>query len=567
MRHKVLTIVLLLGIIILGTFIRIENISPFKIYPDSYQNLITAANIQTYQSVVGYLGEEGMIYPPFFLWSRPVFPLLILLFNPFFHSPAQTAQILVVFFGIAAIPLSYLLIRHVFHHTTTALVGAFLLTVSYFHVVWSGFIMTETIGVVMQLLLFISLFTSRKNQPAVAAIVDITSGVLYALALLTRFEYSLMLLPIMYLALRTYPNPIHRLCTIFVTAGIVVTAVFVRLFPIASLFAIIVDQLSDVIFRGVLITGVVMLGSVILFVVRNKWHKQSEKTINQLLQILLIAFVSYLFLQMMFPFLPLNDDFTMLRMFLLRDPLIALATVIGIYLMLRTQHTAILSHVVLLSATSLFLLYHRINPFMDRYITHLLPGFLIAASFGVNKSLHMIMPLRKQKQSLFQKGISLAVAAVFVCGIILQLTLSLQGLRLWTDASWFQQAYEETTAQTLARLKLPPDTVLITSFPEPYFLATHQTTHSVTDTAPFLYLPDSLNKKTAVIVLDQGMRDLFPKFSAFVTQNLAAYRTQSVPVSGTYHYAHRSIRVTEPVVSYTIPVRLLLEKTAQAQGL
>src|SRR5882757_9649374 len=64
-------------ITLLGAFLRFHNLTPFTVYPDSFQNLIVAQNILHYGSVVGYLGKDGMFYPDFFMWTRPLYALLI----------------------------------------------------------------------------------------------------------------------------------------------------------------------------------------------------------------------------------------------------------------------------------------------------------------------------------------------------------------------------------------------------------------------------------------------------------------------------------------------------------
>src|SRR3989338_1903570 len=97
----------ILVLTVLGALLRIQNISPYKFYPDAYQNLITARSIRSYRSVVGYLGENGMLYPDFFMWTRPVYPLFINLTNNILNNEERAAQLIAISAGILAIPLSF----------------------------------------------------------------------------------------------------------------------------------------------------------------------------------------------------------------------------------------------------------------------------------------------------------------------------------------------------------------------------------------------------------------------------------------------------------------------------
>src|SRR6185437_16596186 len=109
--------IFLLGILVLGILLRYGNLSPFTVYPDSYQNLIVAENIKTYGSVVGFLGKNGMLYPDFFMWTRPVFPLLINIVSFFGVSSLIAAQAIAFMLGILAIPVAFLFGKEVFKNS------------------------------------------------------------------------------------------------------------------------------------------------------------------------------------------------------------------------------------------------------------------------------------------------------------------------------------------------------------------------------------------------------------------------------------------------------------------
>lgn len=53
-----LTVVAVLMAVVVGAVLRLHNISDYKFYPDSYQNLVVAHNLKTSHSALGTLGDE-----------------------------------------------------------------------------------------------------------------------------------------------------------------------------------------------------------------------------------------------------------------------------------------------------------------------------------------------------------------------------------------------------------------------------------------------------------------------------------------------------------------------------
>ena len=113
--------------------LRFANLSPFNVYPDSYQNLIVAKNIIDYHSVFGYVGPLGMVYPDFFSWTHPVYPILIILATAITHNMTVSAKGIALIAGILVIPLTYIFIKRVFSSSTYGLAGALFLALSFNH--------------------------------------------------------------------------------------------------------------------------------------------------------------------------------------------------------------------------------------------------------------------------------------------------------------------------------------------------------------------------------------------------------------------------------------------------
>src|SRR5579859_3537996 len=194
-NNTILSKILLVIVFFLGFFFRLNNLSVFNLYPDSYQSLIVAKNITMYHSVVGYFGPHGMLYPDFFMWTHPVYPLLINSINIPIHNMLATARLIALLAGIGAIPLSFFFIKRVFQSTPYGLTAAFFIAFSLNHTIWSGFIMTETTGVCMLLLFLLTFFARRTSQKFGDPLV-ILSGILFAIVVLSRYEYTVILFPL-----------------------------------------------------------------------------------------------------------------------------------------------------------------------------------------------------------------------------------------------------------------------------------------------------------------------------------------------------------------------------------
>src|SRR5437763_1235761 len=101
-----------------------------------------------------------------------------------------------------------------FFSNRIALFGALLLAISFQHVVWSGFVMTETTGVLFMLFFLSSLFVSLTKKTKLANKKDLLTGVLFICAVFTRYEYVVIFIPIVFLIFTISPNRYTRLINI-----------------------------------------------------------------------------------------------------------------------------------------------------------------------------------------------------------------------------------------------------------------------------------------------------------------------------------------------------------------
>lgn len=546
-------ILILFTIIILGLALRLENISPFKFYPDSYQNLVVAQNILEYKSVFGYLGKEGMFYPYFFMWTRPIYPILINFFNLITGNFILSAHLINIVFGVLSIGVSFLFIRKVFNSSLTGLIAAFLFAISFNSVVWGGFIYTESLGIFLILLLLWRLFQNLDKPSKWAGLNDFLTGLIFCLAVFTRYEYVVLFIPIIFLILQKNPKPGVKITNISISAIFFSSVFLVQLYPLSDMFGLIFNQVQKLIF----IFGFFILGFIaFLFLKKWSWINLDKVQPFRFLTFFVLLFGLLLTFQSLAGNqVPLFDELTSVRNFFNTDLLLGVTTLFGFVFLFRGKKIHSEIYFVLISVLLLYPVYYNINPLMQRYITHLIPFLLIPASFAGLKFI--------QHFSLKQKDLLLILMSLIL--IAWQVNLSLNGIKSWHEGSWFKESYEEKSAKILKQKFEGTDALLISALPEAYYFFTGLSTHSifVDDKSPFLDIDPSLDSKEVLIVSDMGMNYLFPNFNNFVTANLDKEKVDEYWVNETYRYAIESIKENHPVRIYKIKLSDLKLKINQ----
>lgn len=533
MRNSFVITLLLLCIVTLAAFLRIHNLSPFKIYPDSYQSLLVAQNIIEYQGVLGYLGNQGILYPQFFSWTRPGYPLLILLVNFLTHDLALAAHIVAMSASILAIIGVFFLVKNIFRSYTYGLAGAFLLAISFQHTVWSGFIMTEALGVLFMSFFLWRLFSRIKKTSQWLSIFDLLTGLLFGAAVLTRYEYIVILVPLIFLVWFISPKPFIRLINILLAFVSLIALCFFTLFPIVSTFAIIGKQISDLLLK---IAIAIIAGSIAFYFMKKYW-----RTVSPFLKkSLLISVIIFPLLSFLLP------DLFLFRNFTIHDPLLGILIVIGFITLLQKKQYN--SYTYFIAACSIFLgiIYQHVNAEMDRYLTHLLPFLIIPASYG------FITLLQKKRPFLFM---------ILLLPIILfQIFHSYQGLRYLQEDAWYQLSYEEQTADKMQRYLKKGKPFIIASEPEPYFLTLQLSTQSITDTYPYIVFSAVPKNQRILIIQDMGMHAYFPHFSHFLNTHMQDKTKATFWVKEKYLIAAEAKKETSPVILYEITLQDLEQR-------
>lgn len=539
--------ILLICVMLFASVFRLSNLSPYKFYPDSYQNLMVERNIKDYTGVIGRLGKKGMVYPDIFMWSRPVYPLLILLTNTVILDEAKAAQTVAVVLGITAILLAYLYIKNVFQSREVGIAASVLLALSFGHIVWGGFILTETTGIFLNLLFLWLFFHRVKESTDLADYQVIVTGLIFALAVFSRYEYILFALPASLYILIVNPKPYIYLINISTGAVFTAALILSRLYPLSGLGGIIINQLK---YLAVIGLGAFVVFIVIAIIIRTIPAAMKNILLYRLnlsctVLIISVAFLFFMqllvkyFFRIQYVFLPGMTEFFSTEL------LIGIYFITGLIMMVRRKVQLALILYVLFSVIVAVIIYCRSNVNIARYGSHLIPFLLIPASYASSESLKTFR-LKKQNFRI--------TVFILILIISVQATISFRGLKYRDAGLWFTPGYEEESARKISSAVTDKKTILLVSFPEPYYYFSGLSTYSLSDKYPFIYLSNELNSDPLFIVSDMGMHDLFPNFSSFLSVKMGNYKLKQLNTGSIYRYADRKLPEKYPVEIYLMKV-------------
>jgi hypothetical protein len=523
--------VLLVFLAVAGVIIQLHNISHYNVYPDSYQSVTVAQNLKTYHRLVAPMGNGGIVYPDFFGWTRPLYPFLIVAVSWSGANLFTAAHIIAAAAGVLGIFAVFALTTSVLKSKKAGLFAALLLAISYNHAIWGGFIFTETLGILMLTLALWSLWANRNVAEAWFANRDIATGMLFALAALTRYEYIVLLVPAAFLA--GSKLCLKRTSSIVATNLVLVFLVLALLHPFTGGFLWVWDQLkSFVIILGASLVAILLsLGAVKKY--KTKLPRIEMWACRVALLLLALGIVFVVLDQQLYPGL---------RQFAQDDFALCLAALFGLFVLLTGNRQNQRIGLLLLAGILILLAgYYRVNPGMERYVTHLSPLLLVAGGYGI---LHFI------------KFKPRAIVLLFIF-----LGLSWQGMKTWDglrgvdNGIWYKPGYEEISAKKL-KSKTGNTDMLITSTPEPYYLLAGSPTQSIADSFPYIYA--NLPKQEKItIVEDENMRRIFPNFSNFVQKNLNPYKVNEYWVNAPVRYTTYIAPEQKPVTVYQINAQKL----------
>jgi hypothetical protein len=358
-------------------------------------------------------------------------------------------------------------------------------------------------------------------------------GVLFGLAVLTRYEYIVLALPIAYW-LYAHRGSEWKLQVGALAAGMffVITLTMYVLGPVPFTFGTVFESVKSFALPLALVVAVVTASVYIL----RRSPRSKAKLIELLPYILPALAVAALLIEG-------------ISNFVFTDFLTCMLGLYGVVRLLQQSDQRAIGIFAVLSIAMLSVVYYEVNPDMQRYWTHTLPFLIIPAAYGGFSLGGKVMRSRPLSYRI-------VVSSLAVIALLIQLGFAWQGLHHYKEGLWFHSGYEEIAAKKVNTL-LPKDVIVIASTPEPYALFTGASVHSIAPDAPYLYLPPGLESGTVAVINDESMRFYFPKFATYAETSLQRYKTHQFFVGEPFREQNHVSTEKKPVEVYVLPLRTL----------
>jgi len=539
----------------LGFFLRIINISSFNIYPDSYIYLLMAKNMIA-GSPVEYLGPHGMFYKLQFFWiTRLGYLLLIVPFNLIFRDLEFSAHVVSFLAAILSVPLIYLLASKLFDSRQAGIISSFLLAISFTHVAWSGFVLAETTAIFFILTsLVFTAYSIRRESSDFGNLHDILAGIFAALSVITRCEYLLLILPLLFLVVVDSKYYWGKVVTFLSSFFVLLTAITLATPFMREQFGIAPNVFNS---NSAFFVASIVLPLFLAVLIKQQaaWAKETLSILRKIVAVLIPGFIAYVYVQLIFGdrMLPYwSRTLAATRIFAQYEFLIVIVGVLGIsYLLLSQEHSNI-GFFALLYVLPPAVLYNRVNPTSYRYSINHLPVLIIAGSFLVAKLAKLIKSKLQKSPPKLQWLAVYATLSLTVFVSLLQIKTSAASMTEWVSEVSYEKKAAIKVAKIIEDKNIPKDTVLITFFFESYYIYTNKSTGGVYTEYPYLPMDDFPSNKPILIVVDEGLRDQRPGFVKFVEKNLSRFVIDKFWVGIPYYLEDYRKEESKPVTLYYI---------------
>jgi hypothetical protein len=336
---------------------------------------------------------------------------------------------------------------------------------------------------------------------------------MFGLAVLTRYEYVLIMVPMIILIINRSRYWAWKITNIFIPAFLLIGFTFLYLsspYSAASLWV----QLQDLFYLAAA-TSVVCLAA---YASRKYWLNLIFPSIKNYYYLLIALVITGAAIFI----------YDGLRRFVINDFLLVILAFVGFRLMFGLKKHQPAGLFLLVSAVLLGAVYYRINPGMERYLTHLLPFLIIPAALAGEC---MVRKYIKFSQSQFSRALMLLLITLFG----LQTSMTYLGLHDRNDGIWFLPGYEQLSAQQL-NMTIDNNALILTAMPEPYNFFTSNSTYSIAADYPYIYIEDYLNNREIYVINDHSMQQYFPAFSVFIESSLQNYLFSQYAVNTPFRF-------------------------------
>lgn len=501
------------------------------------------------------LGNNGMFYNPPISWSlRYSHLILISLTDSLFHNIELSVHVLSLLFGVLTIPFTYIFVARIFDSRRAGLFGAFLMTVSFFHTAWSGYVMYETMTIffiVVSLSMVAAGLSRGKHE--YADYHDIIAGVFASLAVMTRIEYLILIFPVLFLYIALSPHFLGKSLTFL--AG---------LLSVLSIAGILGGAIPQIVYaapvlleRWPLLIATILLWAIacVLYSARRQEKARGLQGLESILAVVIVMFLVFVFITMgawrlLGISLPGSNRLTAILIFSQYEYMLAATGIIGIALLLKSKRNSALGIFALLFMVPLALVYNRVNPVSYRYCVHYLPALIIGSSFLLYR-MHAWFKGSISKHTGAQLAAMLGL--VVVTGLLgAQVYFTVQSMRSWQPGTSYEKAAALKTKAIISQKRIPKDTIVLTFMAEPYYYYTGLSSWRALPDAPYT-IKGFPKDKPVLIVIDESTRDQLPRFASHVANQIDQFKIADFKVGLAYYFRTYKGDEKNPVALYYIP--------------
>ncbi len=527
-----------------AAFGKVANQYGFFIYPDSYYYLLIAENIRDHLHPAGTLGPGGMPFPPpGYASMKTTYPAAVALALALGFGSEQAGHAVSAVCAIASVPAAYFATKRLIDSRASGLVAATLVATSYGITYWSGFIMSDSISILLAFLLLTLIAVNRPDRWA--NIGDLGVGAIVTLLLLSRPTYLVALPFLAWLAHRRWGWTRTRFATAAAMCAFLTTAVAAAWFPPSSFSSRILTNLLPVIAAaGLVAAGVLYLSR--RAEARSASSRASRTGTTTLLVLMASTFVALWGAERVVTQAAGVSPYVGLARFALRDPAVLVGIIPGAYLLAKSRRAD--TGVALLGAgLTLLGVYFWAEPRESRYLIHILPLLVpVAGSTGLlyQRLMSSGVPLTSRYKNAAAWALTLGML-VFIASVGWQARDSGRP----AQASFLTTAYPAEVAAGLES-RVPRDATIISALPWPYYFHLRNTTWGagvayVDDMSAYIDDGDRL-----LVIEDASLRFHY----GGLAKRLAAAREPSlvfgVPIA--YQYGYSAVGDPKPIRAYLI---------------
>jgi hypothetical protein len=562
-RSKMLVGLAVLGLMVLSAAGKAINTFGFFVYPDSYYYLLIARNIADHLHPAGTLGSGGMPFPPpGYAAMKATFPATAALLLALGVSMTSTGHLVAAGAAVLTVPASYWATKRLVGSRTAALTAALLMAASYGLTYWAGFIMSDSLSVLLAFLALALVAKSRRDEWSNLG--DVATGVVLALLLLSRPTYFVAVPLLAWTAVSSFAWTRRRVATAAATAAFVVATIAAAWFPPSSFTKVILANLLPVL-------GIALVGGAAVIMVLRRVRARPHLTLNPrafawaLVGLASVIPVAYL-AERAIRYSVGTSPYIGFGRFVARDSATILLLVPGA-LAFALYAKRDVGMALVASAVALLGVYYWVEPRESRYLIHLLPFLVPVASAAplllLGRRDVFRLPLRMTPHEERTKTlVAVALTAVFT------LALACIGLQVYSTISrstapFLRTAYPREVADRVKRVVRSDDT-LISALPWPYYYHLEKPTWSAGVALASTFL-DLIGPNQPLLVIDDAsMRYHYPAMAKALEGELGRREVVRFRVPVGYQYGYFSVPDSKPVGIYRLSAKELSDALTAA---